>query len=323
MGRVVLIASLLLACLANAAEVPKPALLVLNKGANELAIVDPVAMKVVAKIGTGVGPHEVAVSADSRTAFVANYGDKNPGSSLSVIDLANLTEKPIELGALKRPHGILERDGKVYFTSEIAKAIARFDPANANVDWILGTGQAITHMIAITKNGKKIFTANILSDSVTAIEQAQVPGGWKVTQISVGKGPEAIDISPDETEVWTAHSQDGGVSLIDTASLKVKQTLPALTKHSNRLKFTPDGKRVLISDPEGHEVVVLDVATRKEVKRVKTGGTPLGIQLVPDGTRAFVALADEGAVLAIDLKTLEIAGRVATGDGADGMAWVP
>jgi YVTN family beta-propeller protein len=323
MGRLLLLGFLLFSCVANAADVPNPALLVLNKGANELVIVDPTAMKVVAKVGTGVGPHEVTLSADGKTAFVANYGDKNPGSSLSVIDLAGRTEKRVELGALKRPHGIAEQDGKIYFTAEIAKAVGRFDPATSSVDWILGTGQTITHMLAISKDGKKIFTANILSDSVSVIEPAQVPGGWKLTQIPVGKGPEGIDISPDGTEAWTAHSQDGGVSILDTSSLKVKQTLPALTKHSNRLKFTPDGKRVLISDPEGHEVVVLDAATRKEITRVKTGGVPLGIQMVPDGSRAFVALTDEGAVVAIDLAKLAVTGKVVTGAGADGMAWVP
>src|SRR4051812_20599399 len=322
MSRVALLFCAALTISAQAADLPKPALLVLDKDANELAIVDPTAMKVVGKVSTGNGPHEVTVSADGKTAIVANYGDKNPGNSLSVIDLAARTEKRVDLGALRRPHGIAQKNGKVYFTSELAKVIATYDPASNTADWILGTGQNLTHMLVLSSDAKRIFTANILGNSVTAIESAQVPGGWKLTQIPVGKGPEAIDMSPDGAEVWTAHSQDGGVSIIDVASLAVKQTIPGLTKHSNRLKFTPDGKQVLISDAEGHEVVVLGAASRKELKRIKTGGVPLGILMVPDGSRAFVALADEGAAVAIDLKSLEVAGRVATGPGADGMAWV-
>ncbi len=314
---------LLLSLSAIAADVPHPALIVLNKDANELAIVDPASMKVVGRVPTGTGPHEVTVFADGKTAYVADYGDRNgPGNSLSVIDLAARTEKRVDLGALKRPHGIAQKNGKIYFTSELAKVIATYDPATNTVDWILGTGQNLTHMLVLSADGKKIFTANILGNSVTAIEAAQVPGGWKLTTIPVGKGPEAIDISPDGAEVWTAHSQDGGVSIIDTASLTVKQTLPALTKRSNRLKFTPDGKTVFISDLEGHEVVVLDAASRKEIKRIKTGSTPEGILMVPDGSRAFVALAEEGAVVTIDLKSLEVTGKLATGPGVDGMAWV-
>jgi YVTN family beta-propeller protein len=311
-----------MATFAVAAEVPHPALLVLDKDANELAIVDPSTMKVVAKIPTGIGPHEVAVSADGKTAYVANYGDKTPGNSLSIIGLAARTEKKLDLGPLKRPHGIAQKNGKVYFTSEMAKAIATVDPATNTVDWILGTGQMITHMLVLSPEGKRIYTANIFSDSITAIEQAQVPGGWRLTNIPVGKGPEAIDVSPDGSELWTAHSQDGGVSVIDTATLKVKQTIPTLTKHSNRLKFTPDGKTVLISDAEGHEVVALDAASKKETKRIATGGVPLGILMVPDGSKAFVALADEGTVVAIDLKTMQVLGKIATGPGCDGMAWI-
>jgi len=45
------------------AQTPSPALLVLNKDANEMAIVDPSVMKVVGHIRVGEGPHEVATTA--------------------------------------------------------------------------------------------------------------------------------------------------------------------------------------------------------------------------------------------------------------------
>lgn len=138
---------------------------------------------------------------------------------------------------------------------------------------------------------------------------------------SVGKGPEAIDISPDEKEVWTAHSRDGGVSIIDIATRKVKQTLDVQTKRSNRLKFTPDGKRVLISDLAGGELVALDAVARKQIKRMPVGRNPEGILIVPDGSRAYVAIAGDNNVAVVDLRTLEVTGRISTGTGPDGMAW--
>ena len=103
---------------------------------------------------------------------------------------------------------------------------------------------------------------------------------------------------------------------------KVVQTLSISTKRSNRLKFTPDDKRVLVSDMDGDEVVVLEAQTRQQIKRIKTGGHPEGIQMAPDGSRAFIALAQEGAVVAIDLKTLTVSSKLQTGLGADGMASV-
>ena len=308
--------------MALAAETPATALLVLNKDENALAIVDPVTQKVVGRVPTGEGPHEVAASTDGKLAFVGNYGARTPGSTLSVIDLIGQKElHRVDLGPLRRPHGIAFADGKAYFTAEVSKLIGRYDPASNQVDWVLGTGQNTTHMIILSRDAGKIFTANIGSDSVCEIERGSGPLDWNVTVIPVGKGPEAIDLSPDGKEVWTAHSRDGGVSIIDVAAKKVTQTLKVQTKRSNRLKFTPDGKLVLISDLAGGELVVLDATSRKELKRIKMGRNPEGILMAPDGSRAYVAEAGDNNLALVDLKTLEVTGHIATGAGPDGMAW--
>jgi YVTN family beta-propeller protein len=139
--------------------------------------------------------------------------------------------------------------------------------------------------------------------------------------VPVGKGPEAIDLSPDGKEVWTAHSRDGGVSIIDIASKKVTQTLNVQTKRSNRLKFTPDGKLVLISDLEAGELVILDAQTHKEIKRMKLGANVEGVLVEPDGLRAYVAVTGANNIAVIDLKTLEVSSHIPTGNGPDGMAW--
>jgi YVTN family beta-propeller protein len=227
----------------------------------------------------------------------------------------------VDLGSLRRPHGIVAQGGKVYFTVELNKLVARYDPQTDKLDWLMGTGQEITHMLVMNKDGSAIYTANILGDSVTALQQIPGPRGWQATQIAVGKGPEGIDMSPDGAEVWVAHSKDGGISIIDTATKKVKETLPMAMKHSNRLKFTPDGRRVFVSDAEAGEVLVIDAAARKVVDHVKVGGVPLGIQMQPDGARAYVADAQSG-IIVLDLKTLKVAGKIETGAAPDGMAWV-
>jgi YVTN family beta-propeller protein len=123
--------------------------------------------------------------------------------------------------------------------------------------------------------------------------------------------------------VWTAHSHDGGVSVIDTDAKKVVATIPALTKHSNRLKFTPDGRLVLISDAESSQVLVMDVKARKLMQKIQVGEVPLGIQIAPDGQRAYVACAQAGKIAIIDLAKLTQVGAIDVGPGPDGMAWVP
>lgn len=313
----------LLAAAPAAAQTSSDALIVLNKEEASLVIVDPATGKVAGRVATGEGPHEVAVSADGATAFVGNYGAQTPGSTISVIDLAARKEaKRVDLGALRRPHGMVVGDGKVYFTAETNRVIARYDPTSTQIDWLLGTGQAGTHMVWVNRDATMIVTANIGSNSLTVMERGANPLAWNQTVVTVGKGPEGFDVSPDGREIWAAHSQDGGVSVIDVSSKKVVQTIDAGTKRSNRLKFTPDGRLALVSDLDGGELVVLDVPGRKVAKRVRLGKMPEGILIPPGGSRAFVAVNGDDYVAVIDLATLTVTSKIVTGDGPDGMAWV-
>lgn len=306
----------------TAAQTPSPALLVLDKEDNMLSIIDPTTLKTVARIATGEGPHEIAASDDGKLAFVGNYGGRTPGTTISVMDLAAQKElRRVDLGALRRPHGITFADGKVWLTAEQNRLIARYDPVANQIDWLLGIGQNGTHMLVFSKERLQIFTSNIGSDSITLLQRGSDSYNWSATNIAVGKGPEGGDISPDGREFWAANSGDGSISIIDVAAKKVVQTLDVRTGRSNRLKFTPDGKLVLVSDLGGNVVVVLDAASRKEVKRLNLGRQPEGILIVPDGTRAYIAVAGENTVAVLDLKTLEVTARISTGKGPDGLAW--
>ena len=87
-------------------QTAKPVLVVLNKGDASMVIIDPVTMKVTGKVTVGDGPHEVVLSGDGKTAYVANYGGQaGPGSTLSVIDIATVKElRRVDLAPLMRPH---------------------------------------------------------------------------------------------------------------------------------------------------------------------------------------------------------------------------
>ena len=319
-----LIALAFLALLPNfsAAQTPSPALLVLNKEDATLSIIDPATLKTITQIPVGEGPHEIAASDDGKFAFVANYGARTPGRTISVIDLTAQKElRRVDLGALRRPHGIAFVDGKVWFTAEENKLLARYDPASNQIDWLLGLGQNRTHMLVFSKDRSQLFTSNIQSDCITLLQQSSDPSAWSATNIPVGKGPEGADLSPDGREFWAANSGDGSVSIIDVAGKKVVQTLDVKTGRSNRLKFGLGGKLVLISDLSGNALLILDAASRKEVKRLNLGRQPEGILIPPDGTRAYVAVAGEKMVAVLDLKTLEVTARISTGNGPDGMAW--
>ncbi len=299
----------------------KPVLVALNKADATLAIVDPGEMKVIAKVATGDSPHEVVLSADGRTAFVANYGAQTPGSSLSVIDIVTAKElRRVDLSPLIRPHGIQVVGGKVYFTAESSRMIARYDPATNKVDWMMGTGQNLSHMIAGSSDQKKFVTANIGSDSVTIFEfQGVPPAQSKITHVSIGKQPEAIDLSPDGKEAWAGLNAEGMVEIVDTTTYKSVAKLN-IGGRPYRVKFTPDGKIVVCTMIPSKELLLIDAATRKEIKRIKLESVPLGIVFSTDGKTAFVTAGEPDIVLKVNLESGQVTGRVETGKVPDGIA---
>ena len=298
-------------------------LLVLNKEDATLAIVDPASGNVLGRVPVGQGPHELVTSTDGRMAFASNYGTgAAPGRTISMIDLASQKElRRIDVSPLSRPHGLAFANGKLYFTAEADRTIARYDPATDKIDWQFETGQPTTHMVLPTKDARTLFTSNIGGDSVSAIQQG-AGGAWTQTVIPVGKGPEGIDISPDGREVWSAHSRDGGVSVIDVASKTVVQTIDLGTKRSNRIKLTPDARFALVSDLDAGELVVIDAPARREIRRIPLGRMPEGILMPPTGGVAYVAVNGDNFVAAVDLESWQVTKKIATGTGPDGMAWV-
>ncbi len=307
------------------AQTPSPAFLVIEKDDQMVAIVDPSTLKIVARVPAGGDPHEISVSEDGRTAFITNYGAfSKPLHSLSVVDL--VAQKPlpaVELGALLAPHGIATVSDQIYFTAEGSKAIGRYDPARGRVDWILGVGENRSHMLVVAPDQSRIFLSDVNSDTISILERDKDAdaSGWKQTRIPVGKGPEGFDVSPEGKELWAANSHEGTISIIDLATRKVVQTLDLHMKFENRLKFTPDGTRVLVTDLGTGDLAVLDAHTRGEIKRISLGKGAAGILVTPDGSRAFVAVSRDRYVAVLDLKTLSVVGRIETGGGPDGMAW--
>jgi DNA-binding beta-propeller fold protein YncE len=310
-------------------------LLVLEKDTNTLAIIDPRTLQITASVPAGADPHEIVTSDDGTRAYISNYGGE--GSALNTISMVDLmTRKPlpaIELGALHSAHGLDFAGGGVYFTAESNKVIGRYDPASSRIDWVMGTGQDRTHMILVAHDLKHIYTTNVRSGTVSIFESssrrafgpppASLVTVWDVTHVPSGRGAEGFDVSSDGRMLWAANAQDGTVTVIDLAAKKASETFPIPVHGANRVKFTPDGRYVLISAlaPDHNNLIVLDARSHTLVKTMDLGGGAAGILMAPDGTRAYVAVSRADKVVVIDLKSLDIQGQIAPLHQPDGMAW--
>lgn len=299
-------------------------LLVLLRDSSQLAIVDPASGEILGTVPTGRDPHEVTASDDGRTAFVASMVD-----GISVIDIAAREEiRRVDTGPGSQTHDLMYFDGKVYFTIEGYKSIGRYDPTADAIDWTLGIGEEGVHMLVLDPRNGTLFTPNTRSNTVTMIENATAgPAQARTTDIAIpGETPEALDLSPDGRELWTATRADGGVSVIDVASREVVADLDLGMMDANRLRFTPDG-RVLIVDGEAAELVVMDSGSREVIERVSLGDVDTGdgaLLVGPEGRFAYVGLRAVDKVAVVNLETLEVSTeiQVGQGDGPGCMYWI-
>ncbi|HLL84044.1 MAG TPA: cytochrome D1 domain-containing protein [Longimicrobium sp.] len=303
-------------------------LVVANKQAATATLLDVASGRTVATLPTGVGPHEVAVSRDGRWAVVTNYGAQTPGSSLTLIDLdRRAVTKTIALGGeYRRPHGAaFLPNGQLAVTVEANRAVLIVDLGRGTVLRALPTGEAGSHMLAVSPDGRTIYTANIGGGSVTALD---VAGRAPARTAKVAPRTEGIALSPDGRRLWVGSNQDNTVTVLDAATLAPLDTLPA-PGLPYRLALTPDGRRAVVSNPMLGAVRVFDAAGLRETALVQIpagnagegGAGPVGFALSPDGRTAFVALQGRNQVGVLDLATGTVTRYMDVGAGPDGIAY--
>jgi YVTN family beta-propeller protein len=315
-------------------------LIVLNKAAHTATLLDVASGKQLAELATGEGPHEVAISLDHHWAVVADYGESQPGSTLTVIDLHKLeVARKIDLGAAIRPHGLaFEADGEhLWVSAEAKKQIWRLQFASGKVVDRVDSDADATHMVAVAADGR-IFTANIGSGS-TSVVQAQVGGGYRLqAQVATGAGAEGVCVAADGT-IWVSNRGADRVSVIDPKTLEIIAQLPC-AGFPIRAMATADGRLVVVSSATAGKITLFDVLDRKALASIKMpfeagpqgdailgklddSSIPIGISLHPSGKLAFVANAAVDRVAVVDLVRRKVVAALPTGRGPDGIAWFP
>jgi len=305
------------------------ALLVVNQGDTNVSIVDPVVGKEVATVAEkteGVHGHEVAVSGDGRTAFVPIYGSTGvgkpglDGQEMLVIDLASRAiVDHIDFGHGVRPHFPLfdPVSGMLYVTTELDKTITIVDPKTKKIVGTIPTGQEESHMLAVSHDGKRGYTANVGPGTVSVLDMS---GRKTVAVIPVAEHVQRIAVSADDKWVFTSDVTKPQLAVIDTATNRVKTWVP-LPGMGYGAAATPNGKWLLVAVPATNQVAVVDVGKMDVARKLDVAALPQEILIPPDGKVAYVSCAKDGKVAVIDLEKWDVQKTITAGKFADGLAW--
>ncbi|MCP4644774.1 MAG: beta-propeller fold lactonase family protein, partial [bacterium] len=205
---------------------------------------------------------------------------------------------------------------RAYFTAGQTGYVVEVDTEKNEVIRGIPTHGKISHMVLVSPDGKRLYTANISTQNVSVLDRVS---GELLTQIPCGKGAEGMAFTPGGKLLWVGNQDGDSITIIEVATHQAIETFPCKGMPV-RIRFTPDGELALVSSwTKKGELIVLDAATHEEIKRLRVGSQAIGLEISPDGKRAYVGCEHTDGVHVIDLEKLEVAEVLFTGDGSDSM----
>jgi YVTN family beta-propeller protein len=313
--------------MAQSAAQSSDTLLIANKGDHSLGIIDPTAARQLATVPEGgVTGHEVAASPDGSTAYVPIYGNSGvgkpgtDGSNMVVIDIGRRkVTGNVDFGHGVRPHCAVfgPKNGLLYVTTELDKTVTIIDPATLKITGAIPTNQPESHMLAITSDGRRGYTANVGPGTVSVLD---LEARKTIAVIHISGETQRISISPDDRFAFTSDQTKPQLAVIDTATNKIKTWVP-LPGTGYGTASTPDSHWLLVCVPGVNKVAVVDLSTMKVEHTIDVPKSPQEVLVRPDGRMAYVSCDSSHQVAAIDTSSWKVDKLIDAGSGADGLAW--
>ena len=302
-------------------------LLVANKGDKTLGIIDPVAGRQVATVPEeGVTGHELAASPDGKRAFVPIFGNSGvgkagtDGSLIRVIDLAKRQiVGTVDFGKGVRPHCAVigPKNGLLYVTTELLQAVSIIDPQTLKIVGTVPTGQAESHMLAITSDGRRGYTANVGPGTVSVLD---LEARKVVTIIPVSGSTQRISLSVDDRWVFTSDQTKPQLAVISTATNGLSKWI-AMPGIGYGTAPTPDGRWLIVALSSDNKVAVIDLKSMEVARTLDVPKAPQEVLVRPDGGAAYVSCDSSHQVAVIDLQGWKVEKLIEAGAGVDGLAW--
>ncbi|MCC9076022.1 beta-propeller fold lactonase family protein [Litorilinea aerophila] len=273
-------------------ETPQPAgfswtAWVANGMDDSLSVVDLATGQELARIPVGMNPHILTTSPDGSILYVVNAGghDRDP----------NAHAEEAASQATPDPHGHGGNGADTAPSAEAGKADE--DKADSSMDQPDGT-----------------------SYSLWAIDAAS---GQVLVQVPVGMGPTHPIASADGSRVYVTNTDEGSVTVIDTATWGVVTTISDLPEpHDGAL--TPDGRLLYLATAGTSTLTVVDTESFAVIKTIPVGNKPRGLVAGGvNGELAYVTNKGDGTLSIVDIPNGTVQMTVPVGAGAHAVRLSP
>lgn len=234
-------------------------------------------------------------------------------------------------------------DGKtVYASGGNTDVVYRYDWASAKLTLhdslivrarptVQSNGTSYPAGLAISRDGRQLYVAENLADSLAVID---VASGAVVQRVKAGRYPYAVVVGTDDVvyvSSWGTQSVHAFAPEGDHL-----RALPPITvaRHPSTLLLNADGTRLFVASASTDAISVIDTKLRAVVSTLRDptpanlgqGSAPMGLQLSADGSQLYVSEGDNNAVAVFSLSAKTAATGTAVRDSLRGRApvgWYP
>jgi len=301
-----------------------PNLIVTAKTAHKVHFLDAATLTLRKTVDMPGSTHELALSADGRTAYGSVYGDGifikriNPDRRIVVIDLPSQTlTRVIDLGETFAPHGImLDASGVLWCSAELGNAVLAVDPATDKVERI-DVGHT-AHWLAISHATGKAFVS-VKSDYVVVIDTARHA---MIDRIKLPQVTEGLAIAPDGATLYVCAQTAPEFYVIDARShalvrtVAIKETA-ALNPQMRRVRVSPDNRYIVVSVNKGDRAAIYAGDDLKPIASFPTKKGPMGFGFAPDGKHAYLCCHDDAEVFEFALESGRVTRTFPTAAGCE------
>jgi DNA-binding beta-propeller fold protein YncE len=304
-------------------------LIMIDKRGGYVRFFDPATLKEVSNLQLEAPPHELAISADHKTAYVPLYGDgvygnnPNPGHKIVAIDLTTRkVSKTIDVAPYQAPHGLqVDNNGTLYASCDLSRKFLVIDPKSGSIQAAIDT-EGTGHWAAVLPDGSKAYVAN--KNDRMFVSVIDLKARKMIGRIPMPKGTQGITSSPDGKQVIAIDFTDPKFYVVDTATDKIVDTV-VVDKNTIgpfRARYSPDGTILMTAN---HMNAVANIFNARNLhapqKTLTVGPQAFGIAYSADGKTALVSNHGDGTISVIDLGRNEVVRTFTAGTGIETLAY--
>ncbi len=304
-------------------------LILIDKVGHRIRFFDPKTWTEISSIEVGMNPHDLVLSPDHKTAYVTIYGsgiygrNPNPEHTIAIVDLPSRSVTgTIDVSPYVAPHGIqTDAAGTLYVTCDASRKLLVIDPKTRKIEAVIDT-EGTSHWVAVLPDASKAYAVN--KNDRPFITVIDLKARKVMGHIAVPNGTEGVAASPDGKRVLALDYVDPVLHVIDPATDKIVDNiaLEGNVKAGSRVRFSPDGAKVVTDNGSGQLVNILNASDLHGKQLVvPVGKAPMGFGFAPDGRTLIVGNHGDGSVSVIDLQDGRELKRFQAGSGIETMTW--